>query len=287
MGFFSSIAKIFKPVAKPLLDIGSTILSGKLAQKGVQQQNEGNIASAREAAAFNKDEAAINRKFQSQEAATARSFNATEAKINRDFQERLSNTAHAREIKDLRSAGLNPILSAKYGGSSTPSGSVATASAPSGSSATRQAARIEDEIGPAVSTALQTSRLKQEISNMRANEDLIKTQQTHERAKIANTAAKTESERMMPTLLERQASQSGAQAQKLIEETKNVKQQFELGKLTIQQAKQEIEGMKERLKYLRAQGKVNESTFGQWMMYLDRILPWAAEGRHYRPRGKR
>lgn len=100
----------------------SGLLSGKLdGALGVLTRN------ASQNSALSAQMAAEQRDWQERQNKLAMDFNSAEAAKSRDWQGMMSNTAHQREIKDLKAAGLNPVLSAMGGnGAAVTSGATAS-----------------------------------------------------------------------------------------------------------------------------------------------------------------
>lgn len=85
------------------------------------------------------------------------------------FQERMSNSAFQRAVKDMRLAGLNPILAAK-----------SPASTPGGAKA-----EVADAIGQGVSTAMAVRQQRANIANIKAT--TAATKATAEKTKAETT----------------------------------------------------------------------------------------------------
>lgn len=126
--------------------VGGGIGSALLASEGQEQANAANIQSAREQMAF---------------------------------QERMSNTAHQREVTDLKAAGLNPVLSANAG-AGTPTGALAI----SGNEA--------PDFSKVIGTALQARQMQQDFREIESRIGLNAAAKEREiqNAKAAQSSAK-------------------------------------------------------------------------------------------------
>lgn len=93
-------------------------------------------------------------------------FNARESALNRDFQADMSNTAHQREMADMRRSGINPMLSVMGGsGASSPSGGQASAAA---------STNLGDLAAQGIQSALAVKQNKLENNLLKTQEDKAK-----------------------------------------------------------------------------------------------------------------
>lgn len=86
------------------------------------------MGTGQTSSALSQQNAALANQVNSNNMKEVMAYNAAEAQKNRDWQEMMSNTAYQRAVKDMKAAGINPILAAGSA-ASTPQGSFATSNA--------------------------------------------------------------------------------------------------------------------------------------------------------------
>lgn len=155
-----------------LLGLGAIASTGAgiyQANKNYQAQKEANETNIKLQEMANEQNMLIQQQ--------ANAASAAEAQKNRDWQTEMSNTAHQREMADLKAAGLNPILAAT-GGATTGSGGVATIDAANVNSAKVSAPQINLNSVTNLIQSLSTAALigsfyKQQRTNSAATSNAI------------------------------------------------------------------------------------------------------------------
>lgn len=200
---------------------------GFMSAQGAAAANAANIGASREMAQFNAGQAAsmnnTNMDFNAQQQAIARDFNwkamesqqdfaremtgvsSREAQYSRDFQERMSSTAYQRATRDMRAAGLNPMLAYMQGGSSTPSGAMGMASSAGGASA--GAASAGGSAGSGSAAHSENTQLELGRAIGRIGSSAIDAYKTSESAKLVGQQHETE--KAMTTEIQNRAQVTG------------------------------------------------------------------------------
>lgn len=225
----------------------ATIAASIFASEGQKETNDTNLEIQQNNSAFNAEQAHLNRVFQDQQADDQRAF-----------QQANSDTVWQRGVRDMQSAGLNPMLAYSQGGNPAPAGAAGSGSQASAGSP-GNAVNPYAAAGASAGQWAQIENVQAQTSKTKAEEDLVraqipKTQQDEEVARsnavlLKNLAVKA----MYDTdLSAAQKKKVEAEVDEVIAKTKNLDADTRLKKVNEVLQAHDIPRMKAESDYFKS-----------------------------------
>lgn len=223
------LKKFAKSIAGPVIGLAGDLLGGHSAKKAQKKANEQNIALQRE---------------------------------QQGWEERMSSTSYQRGTQDILAAGLNPMLAYSQGGASTPNVSAATVQTQDA-----EAKGIQRAGDRAMATAMQLAQIRNLQSNSAKNEADATATNLQSRITAWDEPYAAGNSANRAGLTAEQYNKTKAEADNLVQQLKNLKQDWERGEQDLRQRRNLEKGLYELQKLqIQLEGlKLPEAkTTAQW-----------------------
>jgi len=260
MGLLSSVTKPLKKAASavtsvfksPLGSAAGSIVGGMFGAPAIGGAIGGGLASyfGQEAANdANSAQALRAMEFSQQSADKAMAFEDAQATRAMEFSKKMSNTAWRRGVRDMRRAGINPILAYQQGGASSPQGSMAKGFTGSGFQATMQNSEAVgmDAFNSTINSAMAYKKLKPEIDILNAT--------------AQRTAAEYFRTQEQGWLAKSQAQLTAKDAMLRGKQWEQVDADVQLKQIQANTAKQIYDIQQEYVKYHKKRGDIKDNSF--------------------------
>lgn len=194
-----------------------------------------------------------------QAAAQQQTWSANAAQTQMNFQEQMSNTAHQRNVADLKAAGLNPMMSHMHGGASTPQGA--------GFAGAKANTPSMPSVGANIS--MQTAA---QVENLNANSEKARAEAAEVREKTPTHPQNIAESKQRVQNLQQEIGESAMRIEKIIAETDHA---IASAANVTQQTKNlqaEIPRIQELVAQIKLQNKANLPAIDRKLKELEEII---------------